>query len=220
MVAPLQDTGCSSVLGSWKEGVIGGCRVGVQWRWQEEIFYSPPPKKKKKTTQKTCLLLCQIFRSDYRVWTNNRIPRIADHLAQPLFLRKQATGNSTISLRWQPQSQASLLHTPQLHFVWRALVCLVFKSWASSGGVLLGGRFFYLWGSVGFTVVAFWFSLLAYTLDEVLLWEKWQGRKCSEALYWSSSCWEAHSALRFLPLLLSTSVLHKQFASRLVPPTQ
>lgn len=30
MIASFQGTGCSSVLGPWKEGIVGACRVGGQ----------------------------------------------------------------------------------------------------------------------------------------------------------------------------------------------
>lgn len=71
-----------------------------------------------------------------------RTPRIADHQAQPLFMRKQAVGSLVTGLRFHSLRTTHLYFVlPQLCSVWRALA--VFKCWAFLWGwEVLGGQFF------------------------------------------------------------------------------
>jgi len=123
MVASFQDTVCCIILGPWREDVVGGCRVGVQSRGKAEIFPSPSRA------------IEVIAVSDLRVRLSPgdkyKIPRIAGHLVQPLFVRKQATGSSVTGLRFH-SLRARPVHCipPQLCSMGGALA--VFKHQASS----------------------------------------------------------------------------------------
>lgn len=150
-----------------------------------------------------------------------RIPRIADHLAHPLFMRKQAIGDSATGLPFHSLSTRQIyLVPPQLCSAWGVLA--LFKHWASLWGwEVLGGRFFLF--PIGLHL-AYSGSMLVFPacLDvrRSIALSKVVGRR----MFWSHILvyWLPRGlplARHGPPLLPSTSVQHQWFSRTCTPNT-
>lgn len=158
MVVPFQDTGCYSVLGPWREGVVGGCRVGCPVKVTgRNLLLVPPPKKT------LCWLLFQIFRSNYHVRTNAEFPELQIISPSP-----SSWGKRLWATQWPPAWGESLRAR---HLYFAPLNCILCEELRLNVFSRVGppsqvesfqeaGYFISLWGSSGFTVVAFWFPVL------------------------------------------------------------